>query len=407
MKRVVITGAGVISPLGIGVEAMMSGLAAGRSAVQRMTDWSGYKGLQALTGAPAPLENANAIPRSSRRFMGRLSLFAAQAADQAVAQAGLDPEFLGSGAVGAVVGSTMGSAASISEAFEIMLPDHDLTLLPSTSFFQSISHTAAMNVSQYLNIRGVVLATAAACASGLQAIGAGFDLVRNGRQTCMLCGGAEELHPTVTASFDIIYAASTEYNDQPQCSSRPFDTDRDGLVCGEGAGVVVLEEYEHAKARGAEILGEIVGYHTCGNGSHITQSDTNAMVACMHRAMADAAVETADIDFVSAHATATVHGDPAEAQAIRAIFGDRVPVNSLKGHLGHTLGASGAIELVAGLEAMRTGEVYATRNLENVDPECDGIDHVRETRKLDIDVLLKNCFAFGGINAALVCRQAE
>ncbi len=407
MNRVVITGTGVVCPLGIGVAEMMAGLDAGQSAVQRMADWTEYTGLRALTGAPARLENEKAIPRAARRFMGRLSIFAVQAAEQAVAQAGLDPAMLASGSTGTIMGSTMGSAGSINDTFELMLPDHDLSLLPSTNFFQSISHTAAMNVSQYFNVTGVVMATSAACASSLQAIGLGYDLIRLGRQTAVLCGGAEELHPTVTASFDVVYAASTEYNDDPQRGPRPFDRDRDGLVCGEGGGVVVLEDYDHAVKRGAPILAEITGYHTCGNGSHVTQSDTGAMIQCMGTALKNAGLQPKDVDYVSAHATATTHGDPAEAKAIRELFGDRVPVNSLKGHMGHTMGASGAIELIAGIESMHRGSICATRNLENIDPDCEGIDHVRELRGANIDVMVKNCFAFGGINAALVCRKPD
>jgi len=405
MKRVVITGLGCISPLGIGVDAMMQGLSEGRNAVQRMDEWTIYQGLRSLVGAPAPLENEKEIPRQQRRSMGRMSLFAAQAAKQAELDSGLDEEIVQGDRCGCVTGSTMGSAGSINETFEIMLPDRDLSLLNSTKFFQCVSHTTAMNVSQYLGIRGMVLSTAAACASGLQAIGTAADLIRSGRQDVVFCGGAEELHPTVTGSFDILYATSTEYNNTPELTPRPFDKNRDGLVCGEGAGVLVLEDYEHATARGAKIYGEVSGYYTCASGTHISQSDSDSMTRCMHVALKEAKMNPAEIDYISAHATATEHGDVKEVEAIREVFGDKTPVSSLKGNLAHTLGASGAIELIASLKMMEQGVLYPTHNLDEVDPACAGIEHLMEARKTPVNAFLKNSFAFGGINAALVCKK--
>jgi 3-oxoacyl-[acyl-carrier-protein] synthase II len=405
MKRVVITGMGCVTPLGIGVEALMDGLAAGRSAVQKMEDWKIYQGLRSLVGAPAPLENEKEIPRQQRRSMGRMSLFAAQAAKQAELDSGLSAELVQGDRCGCVSGSTMGSAGSINETFETMLPDRDLSLLNSTKFFQCVSHTTAMNISQYLGIRGMVLSTAAACASGLQAVGTAADLIRSGRQDIVFCGGAEELHPTVTGSFDILFATSTGYNDAPEQTPRPFDRARDGLVCGEGAGILVLEEFEQAKARGAKIYGEVTGYHTCASGSHISQSESESMIRCMCAALGEAQLNPEQIGYISAHATATAHGDEKEAEAIRTVFGSKTPVSSLKGNLAHTLGASGAIELIASLNMMEQGVLYPTHNLTDIDPACAGIDHLIKARETPVSAFLKNSFAFGGINAALVCRK--
>ena len=304
-----------------------------------------------------------------------------------------------------VIGSTMGSAKSISDVFETMLPTHDISLLNSTMFFQCVAHTAAANVSQYLNLGGLIMDTAAACASALQAIGTGYDMIRIGRQDVLLCGGAEELHPTVTGSFDVLYATSAGYNDNPTATPRPFDRDRDGLVCGEGSGIVVLEDYERAIARDACIYAEITGYATSGSGSHMSQSDKGSMAWCMRSALDEAGIKPAEVDYINAHATATAQGDQEEAGAIAAVFGGGVPVSSLKGYMGHTLGASGAIELIATLEMMRRGVIYPTLNLTNVADDCAGIDHVTRKRTLAIDTILKNCFAFGGINTALVCRK--
>ena len=405
MKRVVITGMGVIGPLGNSVSDMMDQLAAGTSAVKKMDDWSAYTGLRSLVAAPARPINEKQIPRQTRRSMGRLAIFATLAAEQAVTDAGLSHDELTGDRTGCIVGSTMGSAGSINETFEVMLPQKDLSNLTSMKFFQCVSHTAAMNISQHLGITGTVMATSAACASGLQAIGAGFDLIRSGRQDRVLCGGAEELHPTVTGSFDVLYATSTNYNDAPEKTPRPFDQNRDGLVCGEGGGILVLEEYHQAVARGAPIYAEILGYTTCGSGAHVSQSNAQAMIRCLRDVLTESNLTAPEIDYISAHATATLHGDAEEAQAIAAVFGNQTPVSSLKGYMGHTLGASGAIELIAALGMMAQNTLYPTLNLAQIDPACAGICHLQEPLHKPVNTILKNSFAFGGINAALVCRK--
>jgi 3-oxoacyl-[acyl-carrier-protein] synthase II len=331
---------------------------------------------------------------------------AAQAAKEAVCDAKLDDEFISSGNVGCIIGSTMGGAEALTEAFEMILPDKDLNNAPGMQFFKCVSHTAAMNVSQYLNITGSVLSTSAACASSLQAMGVAFDLIRTGTQTAVLCGGSEEAAATVTGSFDVLFATSTHYNDDPIHASRPFDAKRDGLVCGEGAGVVVLEEYEHAIQRGAKIYGEVIGYNTCSSGAHVSQSSKEAMAKCFHAAMKQADIKADDVDYISAHATATVHGDDAEAEAIESIFGNRVPVSSLKGHIGHTLGASGAIEIAATLRMMEDSKIVPTLNLEEPSEKCAGIQHVIGTSlNKELNIIIKNCFAFGGINASIVIKK--
>ncbi len=405
MKRVVITGLGAITPLGNSVEAFISGLERGDNASVYMPEWEKYKGLRCLVGAPARLENEMLIPRQNRRSMGRLSIFAVQAAQQALGDANLPASTAGSGRLGCVIGSTMGSAESIAEAFETLLPDNDLSKLTSTKFFQCVSHTAALNVGQFLGITGTVMATNAACASGLQAIGAGYDLIRTGQQDIMLCGGAEGLHPTVVGSFDVLFAASSRYNHSPKETPRPFDAARDGLVCGEGSGILVLEEYEAAKKRKARIYGEIIAYNSFGNGSHVSESSREAITSCINETLKRADLTAADIDYINAHATATIQGDKEEAAAIRQIFGEKVPVSSLKGNIGHTLGASGAIELIASLIMMEKNLIYPTLNLKDPDQDCRGINHVMARQEKKIDILLKNCFAFGGINASLICKK--
>ena len=407
MKRVVITGAGVISPLGNSVLSLMESIASGKSAVRYMEEWAGYCGMNSHVAAPAEMKDEKKIPRQNRRSMGRMSIFAAQAADQALSDSGIVMSQIQPDRMGCIIGSTTGSAISISKAFEIMLFQKDLSLLPSSMFFQCMSHSAAMNVAQYFGLTGYVMATSAACASSLQAIGTGYEIISSGRQDVLLCGGADELHPSVTGSFDVVFATSVKYNKTPQMTPRPFDKDRDGLVCGEGSGILVLEEYEHALSRNAKIYAEITGYNTCGSGSHISQSEDKSIVQCISGALKNAQIAYEEIDYINAHATGTIQGDKEEAAAIKEIFGKTVPVSSLKGHIGHTLGASGAIELVAALNMMDRGIIYPTFNLDEVAPDCEGIDHVIKPIEKKINTILKNCFAFGGINAALVCRKLK
>ncbi len=404
MKRVVITGMGVRSPLGTSVAGQAAALRAGGHGIRRMPEWAVYKGLRSLLAAPAELKDEKAIPRQHRRSMGRMSLFAAQAAQEALRDARCDPAALGDGRTGCVAGSTTGSAITLNQVFETMLPGRDFTQLQATQFFQCISHSVAMNVAQYLGLQGVVLSTNAACASALQAVGVAFDLIRSGRQEAMVCGGAEELHPTVTGSFDMLMAASTGYNDRPGEAPRPFDAARDGLVCGEGAGILFLEERERALRRGAPVYAEILGFHTCSGGAHVSESNREGIIRSMRGALDDAALDAGAVGYVSAHATATLQGDGEEAAAIAAVFGGRVPVSSLKGNLGHTLGASGAIELAAVIAGLREGVLYPTRNLTRVADECRGIRHVTAPEPTAAQCFIKNSFAFGGINASLVCR---
>jgi 3-oxoacyl-[acyl-carrier-protein] synthase II len=405
LRRVVITGIGVVSPFGNGVAELMKGVEEGRSGVRFMEGWDQYIGLQSLIAAPVEMQGEKNIPRQKRRSMGRLSIFAAQAADEALADAGIALANEDRWRIGCVVGSTMGSARSINETFEIMLPDHDLTRLNSTMFFHCMSHTAAINVAQYLELNGAIMSTSAACASALHALGTGYDMIRLGRQDVMLCGGAEELHPTVTASFDILYATSTKYNDNPQKAPRPFDRDRDGIVCGEGSGILVLEDYERAVRRNAKIYAEVTGFCTTSSGLHVSQSNKESMVTCIRRVLDEAGLTPDKIDYINAHATATLQGDQEEAEAIREVFGASVPVSCIKGNIGHTLGAAGTIELAAALKMMERGVIYPTLNLENVSQDCEGIQHVMQPVTKQIRSILKNGFAFGGINAALVCEK--
>ncbi|MFA7344890.1 MAG: beta-ketoacyl-[acyl-carrier-protein] synthase family protein [Terrimicrobiaceae bacterium] len=410
LKRVVITGLGAISPMGVGVEALRSGLAAGRSSTVSMRgEWKHFRNMHSLVAAPGPDLDERRIPRQNRRSMSRMSFYGHDAARQALADAFGDGSswsgHFSPGRLGCIIGSTTGSPIALNRTFEMMLPERDIAKLDAVKFFQCVSHTVAMNVAQCLGITGTVLATNSACASGLQAVGAACDLIRLGRQDAVLCGGAEELHPSVTGSFDVLFAASSRFNDAPSETPRPFDRDRDGIVCGEGAGILLLEDFDHALARGAKMYAEVSGYHTCASGEHISQSSRAALIRCLQEALDSAGAAPEEIDYVNAHAAGTLQGDAEEAAALREIFGDRVPVSSLKGHIGHTLGASGPIELIATLLMMRDSVLYPTLHLRNPAAECEGLRHVTSPISRPIGTFIKNSFAFGGINAALVCRN--
>ena len=407
--RVVITGYGVVTPIGYSVAEMMQALDARTCATRTMpASWNRFGKLRCQVGAPLELRDPKAIPRAQRRTMSRMSIYAAQASMEALKRAGIDPATIPDNPrFGCIMGSTTGSPDAITQTYETLFAKEEYVMLGASEFFRCISHTVALNVAQYLRIKGVVSATSAACASGLQAVGAAYDQIRLGRQDIMLCGGGEELHETTVGSFDILEAASSGFNDSPSKTPRPFDVQRDGLVCGEGAGVMVLEEYQHAVKRGAKILAEVIGYHTCSNGTHVSQSDDLSMKTCMETTLESAGLSPRDIGYVGAHATGTVQGDAAEARAIHAVFGAQTPVSSLKGNMGHTLGSSGPIELAATIEMMNSAVIYPTHNLEEVDASCGGIMHVREKTPHKFTHFLKNSFAFGGINSAIACAHCE
>ncbi|MCP4176372.1 MAG: beta-ketoacyl-[acyl-carrier-protein] synthase family protein [bacterium] len=402
MKRVVITGMGVRTSLGNSVPSLMNSLDNGECGIEYIKEWDIYHGLNSKIAAPSIIEDIKKIPRSARRSMPRSSILATQACEEAIINSGISEENLNSGRTGCILGSTIGSLEALKDAFGTVGADKSIEKYTSMQFFKTLSHADSMNIAQYFKINGCVMSTAAACASSLQAIGTGADLIRAGSQDIMLCGGSEEYSIMATGSFDILFATSTHYNSDPKHSSRPFDANRDGLVCGEGSGILVLEEYERAKKRNATIYGEIIGYNTCGSGAHISQSNQGAMMRCFEQCLTDAKITPDKIDYINAHATATIHGDIEEAQAIKKVFGSNIPVSGLKGNLGHTLGASGAIEIAATLHMMEKNIIYPTLNLDKIDPKCEGIMHITEKIEKKLNCIVKNSFAFGGINATII-----
>ena len=399
LKRVVITGCGIYSALGATPGELFDSIAAGKSAIVRGNEEDDF-----LPTAPAPRdpERFRALPRTLRRAMAPSACFTAMAGLEALKDSGFTQDDLQRLEAGCAVGSTMGSVSALRDGYSLVLSGQSDRLSPM-HFFKSASHTTAFNLARTLGLVGAVYSPCSACASGLQAMGLGAALIAAGQTAVMFCGGADETGSEVSGSFALMYAHAP-VEDDPAQSSRPFSADRKGLVCGEGAAVFCLEEYDHAVRRGAKIYGEIVGYASNSGGNGLSQSDAPAIARCMAETCASAGISPSDIDYVSAHATSTLQGDAAEAAAIREVFGAHVPVSSLKGHLGHTLGASGPLEIAAVFEMARHGVLLPTRNLDAVDPACAGIDHVTAPREKTIRTFFKNSFAFGGINASLICR---
>jgi 3-oxoacyl-[acyl-carrier-protein] synthase II len=406
MRRVAITGRGAISPLGHDWTRVLARLREGRNAVRRYDDWGAYRGLNTRLGVPVEaFELPEHYNRKSTRSMGRVALMATRASELALIDAGLlgDP-LLKSGQVGISYGSSAGTPASMGD-FGRMLTDMNTQSINATTYIKMMSHTAPVNMGVFFGITGRVITTSSACTSGSQGIGYAYEAIRSGRQVAMLAGGAEELDVTAAAVFDTLFATSSR-NDTPELTPRPFDAARDGLVIGEGACTLVLEDLEHAQARGATIHAEIVGFGTNSDGQHVTQPNADTMAIAMRIALQDAGLGPDAIGYVNAHGTATDHGDIAETTATHRVFGERMPISSLKSYTGHTLGACGALEAWITLEMMREGWFAPTVNLANVDPRCGALDYLRGGgREIDIEYAMSNNFAFGGINTSLVLRR--
>ncbi|MGS3142051.1 beta-ketoacyl-ACP synthase [Aeromonas sanarellii] len=406
MKRVVVTGMAGVTAFGNDWQSVGPRLREERNAVRAMPEWAVYEGLNTRLAAPiADFALPVRYPRKKTRAMGRVSELATVATELALAQAGLlDHPVLTGGRTGIAYGSSIGSTAPI-RAFGAMLNDKTTASITATTYVQMMPHTAAVNTGLFFGLRGRVIPTSSACTSGSQGIGYAYEAIKHGYQDVMVAGGAEELCPSEAVVFDTLFATS-QMNDTPSLSPRPFDRDRDGLVIGEGAGTLILEELEHARARGAHIIAELVGFATNCDAAHVTQPQQETMQLCMALALADAGLEPKDIGYISAHGTATERGDMAESHATAAIFGDKTPISSLKSYLGHTLGACGAIEAWLSLEMMAEGWFAPTLNLNEPDPACAPLDHVRSGgRMLDVEYLMSNNFAFGGINTSLIFKR--
>ena len=406
MKRVVVTGMAGISPLGNDWDTIRARLVEGRNAIVRMAAWDDYEGLNTRLGAPAaPFELSERYHRKAIRSMGRVALMATRASELALADAGLlDHPLLTSGRMGISFGSSAGTPSAIGD-FGRMMEERTTKGINATTYIKMMAHTAPVNIGVFFGVTGRVFTTSSACTSGSQGIGYAYEAIKTGKQTAMIAGGAEELCATEAAVFDTLFATSVR-NDAPHTTPRPFDRARDGLVIGEGAGCLILEEREHALARGATVYAEIVGFGTNSDGCHVTQPNADTMRIAMELALEDAGLAPAAIGYVNAHGTGTQHGDVAETAATNAVFGARMPISSLKSYMGHTLGACGALEALISIRMMHEGWFAPTINLDEIDPECGELDYIRgEGRRLDCEYVMSNNFAFGGINTSLIFKK--
>jgi 3-oxoacyl-[acyl-carrier-protein] synthase II len=405
-RRVVVTGIGALSPLGHDWATVRSHLQSGRNAIRVMHEWEGYEGLSTQLGCTvAPFELPAHYNRKTMRSMGRVALMATRATELALENAGLlgDP-FVKSGHMGISYGSSAGTPAAIGD-FGRMMAEKSTEGINANTYIKMMSHTAPVNMGVFFGTTGRIITTSSACTSGSQGLGYAFETIQSGKQLAMLAGGAEELDATQAAVFDTLFATSTK-NATPELTPRPFDVHRDGLVLGEGACTFVLEELEHAKARGARIVAEIIGFASNSDGTHVTHPNPATMAQAMRMALDDAALAPDAIGYVNAHGTATDQGDVAESNATHAVFGGAVPVSTLKGYMGHTLGACGALEAWMTLEMMREGWFSKNANLTDPDPRCGAVDFIMgEARQLQTDVVMSNNFAFGGINTSLIFKR--
>lgn len=404
-KRVVITGMGIWSCLGQDLETVKQSLYEGKSGIGLDPDRLKYGYLSGLTGiVPEAVLTKKDVNRHVRAGMSEEAKYAFMASRQAFTQAGIDDEYLLNNEVGCIFGNDS-SAKPVIEAAKIMEEKHDSEMLGYGCVFQSMNSTVNMNLSTIFHIQGINFTVSAACASGSHSIGLVYMLIKQGLQDMVLCGGAQETNYYSMASFDALRAFST-HMDEPTKASRPFDRDRDGLIPSGGAAALVLEDYDHAVARGANILAEVCGYGFSSNGGGISTPSEDGCCVAMQRAMDDAGVNADDIDYINAHATSTPQGDMYEAKALRKMFlGHRALISSTKSMTGHECWMAGASEAVYSTIMMLNNFVAPNINFDNPDEYSDGLNITPQTVDTELNVVLSNSFGFGGTNAALVLKK--
>lgn len=404
MKRVVITGMGIWSCLGTDIKTVEEALRQGKSGVQLDQIRLDYGYQSGLTGVVEQPKLKGVIDRRLRMGMSEEAEYAFMASKQAFEMAQISQEYIDANEIGCIFGNDS-SSKPVYESLKIMDEKHDSQLMGSGYIFQSMNSTVNMNLSTVFHLRGVNFTVSAACASGSHSIGLGYMMIKQGLQDMVLVGGAQETNMYSMASFDALGTFSKRL-DEPTKASRPFDRDRDGLVPSGGAAALVLEDYDHAVARGAKILAEVVGYGFSSNGGGISQpSDVGCEIA-IQRAMADAGVKADDIDYINAHATSTHQGDMNEAIALDRLFrGQRAYISSTKGMTGHECWMAGSSEIVYSLLMMHGNFVAPNINLENRDEYSEPLNIATQTIDMELNTILSNSFGFGGTNSALVIKK--
>ena len=395
---------GAVSPLGNTVDAAFARLKTFENCVQALGELGEYTGLNTRLGCRTAFERPAHWTRKTTRTMGDVSMYALAATEQAIAESGLDEATIQGGRTGVAYGSCSGSIPALLD-FYSMLKTKEVAGITSGTYIKLMPQTTACNLSVHFRTHGRLVPTGTACTSGSLAIGNAVELIRWGVQDVMIAGGAEEFSATQVAIFDTLYATSLR-NDAPKSTPAPYDVSRDGLVIGDGAATFILEEREHAIARGARMLAEVAGFAETTDGTHVTNPNADTMASALTLALADAGIDGSAVGYVSGHGTATRAGDVAETSATRAAFARAVPISSVKSYTGHTLGACGALEAALLVKSLESGWYPPTLNLTNPDPECAELDYVTgEGRMIDAEYVMSNNFAFGGVNTSLVFRR--
>ena len=406
MKRVVVTGMALASSLGCEVDEAFERLKTYKNCICYTPELEQYKKLNTRLSSPVkdfvPPEH---FTRKITRTMGEVAIMSVATAEKALNDAGLlNDEIIVNGQTGVAYGSSSGSLTTLIDFYSMQI-DKEVKNLNSGSYVKMMAQTAAVNISLYFKTKGRLIPTSTACTSGSMGIGAAYEAIKDGYQTVMIAGGAEELNPTHIAIFDTLYATSLK-NETPELTPSPFDKNRDGLVIGAGAGTLILEEYEHAKKRGAKIYAEIIGYGNTTDGTHITNPNAETMGNAMVEALKYAKISPDEIGYINAHGTATMQGDVAESAATYNVFKRKVPISSLKSYTGHTLGACGAIEAILTVKMMNSNWYHPTLNLNEIDENCAPLGYIKhEGLEMNNKIVMSNNFAFGGINTSLIFKK--
>ncbi len=409
-RRVVITACSAITPIGYQKNDIIESLRQGKSGVKPLRDdglLTDHIHSKVFGTVDYPIDYGFA--RKYTKTMGPVAYYACKVAGDVLAASGLEQDFITSGRLGVSFSSTHGSPTVQRNIYKTFFGnlESEFSSIGAVDYLKSMVHTTAVNITRMFGITGRVIASSTACTTSSQSIGLGYEMVKYGMQDAMICGGADEYDTTTVAVFDNLLACSVDYNDTPECTPRPFDTQRDGLVVGEGGAAVLLEEYESAKARGADIIGEVIGFACNNNGGDLILPNLDGITTTLRLALEDAGIQPEDVDFVSAHATATKMGDVIESQAIDKVYGDGPWVAGLKSYMGHTMGTCGAIELILSLYMMEKGFLAPTLNLDSVDERCAMLRHVREVTETETRIAAIQNFAFGGVNTCLLIADGR
>lgn len=407
-RRVVITACSSITPIGRTKAEILHNLTHGISGVKPLREdglLSSYIHSKVFGTVDYPISYD--FKRQHRKTMGPVAYYACQVAKEVIGGAGLDQDFVTSGRLGVAFGSTHGSPTVQRDIYRTFfgVSRTEFSTIGAVDYLKSMVHTTAVNITKMFGITGRVISSCTACTTSSQSIGYGYEAIKYGMQDAMLCGGADEYDTTTVAVFDNLLACSTAFNDSPHLTPRPFDTKRDGLVVGEGAGAVMLEEYGYARKRGAPILAEVIGFACNNNGGDLILPNLNGIRDTIRIGLKDAKINADEMDLISAHATGTKMGDVIEAQAIYDVYGNLPGVVGLKSYMGHTMGSCGAIETIIAIYLMEEGFIAPTLNLDEIDERCAMINHVAKLREHPIRVATIQNFAFGGVNTSLIIKK--